>query len=143
MYCRSGCLENIKLEKCKTGKFKDVTPLRTDKSGSSKENIKIKKCEIENFKEVTPYRTDKSNQSNVINSNTFFAANVPRYQETLLNLSDRESLINEAHETKSGKVQLPSRWTGIYTKEIKELNKYCNFNFTRHYIYGKGNKLRL
>ena len=38
------------------GKSKDVTPLRTDKSGSSKENIKIKKCEIENFKEVTPYR---------------------------------------------------------------------------------------
>lgn len=71
-----------------------------------------KKCETENMKEVTPNspnRTDKSNQSNVINSNTFFAANVPRYQETLLNQSDRESLINEAHETKSGKVQLPSR----------------------------------
>ena len=107
----SGCLkENIKLEKCKTGKFKDVTPLGTDKSRSSKENIKIKKCEIENFKEVTPYRTDKSNQSNVINSDTFFTANVPRQQETLLNQNDWESLINEARETKSGKVQLPSRW---------------------------------
>ena len=59
------------------GKSKDVTPLRTDKSGSSKENIRIKKCEIENFKEVTPYRTDKSSQPNVINNDTFFAASVP------------------------------------------------------------------
>lgn len=55
-----GCLkENIKLEKCKMGKFRDVTPLRTDKSGSSKESIKIRNCEIENLEEATPYRTDK------------------------------------------------------------------------------------
>ena len=101
LHCRSGCLkENIKLEKCKTGKFKDVTPLGTDKLGSSKENIKIKKCETENFKEVTPYITDKSNQSNVINSDTFFTANVPRQQETPPNQNDWESLINEAHEKK-------------------------------------------
>lgn len=60
MHCRSGCLkENIKLEKCKMGKFRDVTPLRTDKSGSSKESIKIRNCEIENLEEATPYRTDK------------------------------------------------------------------------------------
>ena len=97
------------------GKIKDVTSLRTNKSGSSKENIKIKKCETENFKEVTPYRTDKSNQPNVINSDTFFTANVPRQQETQLNQNDWESLINEVHETKSGKVQLPSRWAGIFT----------------------------
>ena len=142
MHCRSWCLKgNIKLEKCKTGKFKDVIPLGTDKSGSSKENIKTKKCETETFKEVTPYRTDKSNQSNVINSDIFFTANVPRQQETLLNQNNWESLINEAHETKAGKVQLPSRWAGIFTKAMKELNQYCNLNFTRHYIYGKGNKL--
>ena len=110
LHCRSGCLkESIKFKKCKTEKFKDVTPLRIDKSRSSKENIKIKKCETENITEVTPYRTDKSNQSNVINSDTFFTANAPRQQETLLNQNDLESLINEAHETKSGKVQLPSR----------------------------------
>ena len=141
MHCRSGCLkENIKLEKCETGKIKDVTPLRTNKSGSSKENIKTKKCETENFKEVTPYRSDKSDQSNVINSDTFFSANVPRQQETQLNQIDWKSLINETHETKSGKVQLPSRWAGIFTELIKEPNHYCNLNFNRHCIHGKGNK---
>ena len=41
------------------GKFRHVTPLRTDKSGSSKESIKIRNCEIENLEEATPYRTDK------------------------------------------------------------------------------------
>ena len=71
----------------------------------------------------------------------FFTANVPRQQETQLNQNDWESLINEAHETKSGKVQLPSRWAGIFTEVMKELNQYCNLNFNRHYIYGKGNKL--
>ena len=142
IHCQSGCLkENIKLEKCKTGKFKDLTPLGTDKSGLSKENIKIKKCETENFKEITPYRTNKSNQSNVINSDTFLTTNVPRQQETLLNQNGWESLINEVHEIKPGKVQLPSRWAGIFTEAMKELNQYCNLNVTRHYIYGKGNKI--
>ena len=42
---------------------------------------------------------------------------------------------------KSGKVRLPSRWAGIFTEAMKEVNQYCNLNFTRHYIYGKGNKL--
>ena len=80
-------------------------------------------------------------KSNVINSDTLFTANVPWQQETLLNQNDWEYLINEAHETKSGKVQLPSRWPVIFTEAMKELNQYCNFNFTRHYLYGKGNKL--
>ena len=85
--------------------------------------------------------TGLTNQSNIINSDTFFTANAPGQQEAQLNQSDWESLINEAHETKSGKVQLPSRWAGIFTKVMKELNQYCNLNFNRHYIYGKGNKL--
>ena len=62
-----------------------------------------KKCETENIPAITPYKTDKSNQLNVINSDIFFTANVPRQQETRLNQNDWEIFINEAHETKSSK----------------------------------------
>ena len=29
----------------------------------------------------------------------------------------------------------------IFNEAMKEPNQHCNLNFTRHYIYGKGNKL--
>ena len=52
-----------------------------------------------------------------------------------------ESLLAESYEAKSGKLQLPSRWADLFTNTFRDLNQYCNLNFTRHYVYVKSGRL--
>ena len=100
------------------------------------QGLKKSKPESKNLQKLQ--HSQQSFQKNLQES---FTASIPSHQETVFSRSYWESLPAESHETKSGKLQLPSRWVDLFTNTLRDLNQYCNLNFTRHDVYVKGGRL--